>query len=75
MGTNGIGCTEWERDYNPINEQPYARSVDYSPWDIGHAHVRAYHLFLRSVGLGPLATNWPCARYLDGEGEERLGAS
>jgi hypothetical protein len=22
MGTNPTGCTEWERDYDPITEQP-----------------------------------------------------
>jgi hypothetical protein len=22
MGTNGVGCTEWERDYDPVTEQP-----------------------------------------------------
>src|SRR5258708_4409417 len=22
MGTNGIGCTEWERDFDPVTEQP-----------------------------------------------------
>lgn len=23
MGTNSVGCTEWERDFDPITEQPY----------------------------------------------------
>lgn len=23
MGTNSTGCTEWERDFDPITEQPY----------------------------------------------------
>ena len=22
MGTNSTGCTEWERDYDPVTEQP-----------------------------------------------------
>lgn len=51
------------------------RYIDYYPWDVGYSHIRAYHLFLRSVNLGPLATNWPSHRYLDGEEEQRYGAS
>lgn len=25
MGTNSTGCTEWERDFDPVTEQPMAR--------------------------------------------------
>ncbi len=39
--------------------------------DCGSAHVRSYHLFLASVGLGPLS-QLSIGRYLDGE-EEREG--
>ena len=27
MGTNSTGCTEWERDYDHITEQPYKAST------------------------------------------------
>lgn len=36
--------------------------------DCGRAHIRSYHQFLASVGLGPLA-NQSIGRYLDGEEE------
>lgn len=51
------------------------QSIIYNIGDVGYSHVRCYHLFLLSVNLGPLATNWPLHRYLDGEEEVRLGAS
>jgi hypothetical protein len=28
MGTNPTGCTEWERDYDPITEQPYPKTIE-----------------------------------------------
>lgn len=27
MGTNSTGCTEWERDYDAITEQPRSRTM------------------------------------------------
>lgn len=27
MGTNSTGCTEWERDFDPVTEQPITYDV------------------------------------------------
>ena len=38
MGTNSTGCTEWERDYDPMTEQPhtkkYADHISEVPTDL-----------------------------------------
>jgi hypothetical protein len=28
LGTNSTGCTEWERDFDPLTELPYERNID-----------------------------------------------
>jgi len=32
MGTNATGCTEWERDYDPITEQPMKQRFEIGQW-------------------------------------------
>ena len=29
MGTNPTGCAEWERDFDPVTEQPYPTPASY----------------------------------------------
>lgn len=41
MGTNATGCTEWERDYDPVTEQPR------------RAHVRKTHCWRGHPLSGP----------------------
>jgi len=41
MGTNSTGCTEWERDYDPVTEQPHAKMsrAEHLAWCRQRAHA------------------------------------
>ena len=40
MGTNSTGCTEWERDYDPITEQPMSDEQRWGMVAIGGSIIR-----------------------------------
>lgn len=47
MGTNSTGCTEWERDYDPMTERPVAYCTN--------GHLLDYPNQLCNICLQPVA--------------------
>jgi hypothetical protein len=61
MSTNPIGCTEWERDYDPVTEQPRTQRL---------VRVEAPHFVAGFVTDGTVRKAAPILKRLIGESDD-----
>ena len=85
MGTNSAGCTEWERDYDPVTEQPTATTTQMMTAQMlracvaikfaGMTHVelgRRLGLSAGFIGMVLSGAREPSKAFLEAVGVERI---